>query len=562
MGPRERLLSFWAMVMEPTKPMPMPVNAANVPIGLKSFDRWVAWSWTWNGKKFDKPPLEVRTGRKASSTNANTWVSFDEAFKAHQSGRYDGIGFTLGVAGSSGVHFNGLDIDKCIENGSIRPDAIYLASMVDSYTEISPSGKGIKVFSTGQLLGEGRKKDDSRGIEFYDSGRYFTVTGNIVPGFPTDVLDRSQQLSELRHLVFPEKIKAQSQLSEYDLALSTLSGLNSSRADGYDSWLRVGMALFTVSENLLGAWEQWSQHSSKYTPGICEKKWRSFKKGGIGLGSLIHWAKEDGWTYPDDPPKSRKQEANGKIDEEIESTPRFKPEELNGKHSEEASEVNDNDPSMGNGLTEDDNAGAWHLRIEMSNPRRYWLRSPIWEKSLDLKRTNGYILLTKAQLSSWISLRKEAIDQSGVYVMPDKSKKPVWDGRGGPRLFRRLMHAAERATSAPDFDRVLSAIEWIIDCARRGGAVPNDKRDQYIGVRNAMVMEDGSIIFKLRALASSAKKDAAGFLFEDLRDAANRYGENYAPEANGRRHRYYKITPAKVKEIENEIIRKGLHECV
>lgn len=546
------------------RPTPMPVDSAKVPMAMKGFDRWVCWRWVWNGKKFDKPPLNVRTGTHASSTKSETWASFDEVYQAHAAGKFDGIGFTLGSAGASGVHFSGMDIDHCIEDGKLRPDAVYLASLIDSYTEISPSGNGVKIFTCGPLLGEGRKKDDTLGIEFYDSGRYFTVTGNRLEGFPTEVEYRSEQLSQLRQTILAPPLRDRvSELSERELALSCLAGMAAARADGYDSWLRVGMALFTVAEDLLSAWDDWSRASSKYTPGICEKKWRTFKKGGINLGSLIHWAKEDGWQFPEPkPPKAKikKHETNGthEKDDPV-SQPRFDPE-LNGKHDDDGK--SDDDPSMGNGLTETDNAGPWRLRIEMSEPRRYWLRSPIWENSLDLKRREGYILLTEAQLYNWSQIRRTATVQTGCYVMPDKSKKPVWDGRGGPRLLRRLMHVAIRTLSPPDFDRILSAAEWIIDCARKNGVVTDDKRDNLIGLRSALTFDDGTVIFKIRNLSATAKKESVGFTLEDLRDAADKYGEEYWPTAAGKRHRYSKFSPQSVKAIENELIRSGKLECV
>ena len=82
-------------------------------------------------------------------------------------------------------------------------------------------------------------------------------------------------------------------------ALSYLQALDPLRADDYDSWVRVGMALHTVDESLLPEWERWSQQSSKYRPGECEKKWRSFSNAkGVKLGTLGFWAKQDGWRSP------------------------------------------------------------------------------------------------------------------------------------------------------------------------------------------------------------------------------------------------------------------------
>jgi hypothetical protein len=87
-----------------------------------------------------------------------------------------------------------------------------------------------------------------------------------------------------------------------ELALSALAGLSATRAHPYSgegSWLDVGMALHSVADDLLEPWDQWSRKSSKYKPGECAKKWKTFTRGGgLGLGSLIHWAKQDGWKPP------------------------------------------------------------------------------------------------------------------------------------------------------------------------------------------------------------------------------------------------------------------------
>jgi len=89
------------------------------------------------------------------------------------------------------------------------------------------------------------------------------------------------------------------QRSDIDWAQCYLAALSSYRADDYDQWLKVGMALHSVSDSLLGDWEAWSQQSSKYQEGDCERKWRSFKPGGtLTIGSLCYWAKEDGWRSP------------------------------------------------------------------------------------------------------------------------------------------------------------------------------------------------------------------------------------------------------------------------
>jgi len=81
-----------------------------------------------------------------------------------------------------------------------------------------------------------------------------------------------------------------------DRARSYLDALSSSRADDYDDWLNVGMALHSVGDDsLLIDWEHWSAQSGKHKPSDCQRKWKSFKKSGISLGTLGDMAKKDGW---------------------------------------------------------------------------------------------------------------------------------------------------------------------------------------------------------------------------------------------------------------------------
>ena len=86
-----------------------------------------------------------------------------------------------------------------------------------------------------------------------------------------------------------------------DLVSRCVGLLSQGRADEYDSWKDVGMALCNMGEGIdvrdafLPLWEAFSQRSRKYKAGECASKWRSFggRFGGLTLGSLRHWAKED-----------------------------------------------------------------------------------------------------------------------------------------------------------------------------------------------------------------------------------------------------------------------------
>jgi hypothetical protein len=80
-----------------------------------------------------------------------------------------------------------------------------------------------------------------------------------------------------------------------------LSHLSPRRADHYDDWLAVGMALHSVSgcEVMLATWDEWSRCCpAKYDEDACAAHWPSFRQdGGYYLGHLFRWASEDtGWT--------------------------------------------------------------------------------------------------------------------------------------------------------------------------------------------------------------------------------------------------------------------------
>jgi hypothetical protein len=88
------------------------------------------------------------------------------------------------------------------------------------------------------------------------------------------------------------------------LALAALEGLSKDRAGNYDDWLHVGMALHSVDDGdaTLEAWDKWSHSSEElYEEGACAEKWETFtrdRENGITLGSLLHWAQQDGWVRP------------------------------------------------------------------------------------------------------------------------------------------------------------------------------------------------------------------------------------------------------------------------
>ncbi|MCY2986924.1 MAG: PriCT-2 domain-containing protein [Planctomycetota bacterium] len=291
----------------PAKPLKMAVNIEAIPEEIRGLPRWVLWNWTWSQgkKKYDKPPRQ-RDGCYASSTNANTWITFEDAIQHVDYREFDGIGFVL----IRDDDIAGIDLDDCrnLETGEIAEPAASIIRDLDTYAEVSPSGTGVKMLVRATLPPRTTKVNHEVGVEIYDSGRYFTITGNILPGSPSTINPRQKEVERVlerfvaKHELPPASPNSRKTTTSDDgatddvaLARSVLAAIPGSIADQYRDWIAVGMALKSVSDELLPDWETWSRQSPKFAEGECRKKWQSFCGKGIRLGSLVHLAKQNGW---------------------------------------------------------------------------------------------------------------------------------------------------------------------------------------------------------------------------------------------------------------------------
>ena len=171
-----------------------------VPEELKERDYWICWrEETRDGEK-TKVPINPGTGDFASTTNKETWRSFEEATNAHAGGDIDtdGVGFVFTESDT----IAGIDLDDCRNPDTGQPTTEAAREIIDecdSYTEVSTTATGYHSLLHGFVPEGGNRGDidDTAHIELYDESRFFVVTGDHVDGTPQEVNTRNDVLKEI-----------------------------------------------------------------------------------------------------------------------------------------------------------------------------------------------------------------------------------------------------------------------------------------------------------------------------------------------------------------------------
>jgi len=188
----------------PAKPKRPELRPDNIPEALRALPRWVLWRYEWKPGKDGKPsgwtkvPYQ-RNQNEASTDNPATWCDFERALGACQAGGFDGVGFVVTAADE----FVGIDLDHATEAlGSPKPAVAKLLQQFDSYTERTPSGEGFRVWILGRKPEHANcKANDFDGagsnLEVYETGRFFTVTGQRIAGAKEAIEPRQSALEAL-----------------------------------------------------------------------------------------------------------------------------------------------------------------------------------------------------------------------------------------------------------------------------------------------------------------------------------------------------------------------------
>jgi len=184
----------------------------SIPEELKALKQWVLWSYEDRSGKPTKTPKQTN-GWNASSNDPSTWSSWANVEE------YEKIGFVF----SANDTYCGLDLDNAIDkDGKIKPWALEILTAVNSYAEISPSGRGIKIYCKATLPihndktgGSGRNiaipndtlpGEKQSAIELWDHGKFFAMTGAMM-GTQTMIVEAQQAVDAILAKYSPSPVK-------------------------------------------------------------------------------------------------------------------------------------------------------------------------------------------------------------------------------------------------------------------------------------------------------------------------------------------------------------------
>jgi|SRR5215216_1290187 len=173
-----------------------PHHPENVPAELKVGDVWVTCD------EYKAPLIAIKSGTvfAASSTDSNTWRTYETALATHSDNEHiSGIGRVI----AADEDYVGIDLDDCLDpdTGDLTPWANTIITRLNSYSEISPSLTGVKIWTKAPGTNTAYKKP---GLEIYSRGRYFTVTGLPLNGHRAPIAVRGDELAAIIEEEFPK----------------------------------------------------------------------------------------------------------------------------------------------------------------------------------------------------------------------------------------------------------------------------------------------------------------------------------------------------------------------
>jgi putative DNA primase/helicase len=168
------------------------VQEQTIPMALKSHSHWILWNLegktdSFKGTKIPYNPKNPYV--RASTTDPTTWESFGYTLSMAKMHNASGIGYVF----TEDQGIVAIDIDNALTEDGIEEKAKKVLDLFagKTYIEKSHSGKGFHILCKGQM-----PEVKLKGIEVYNSGRYFAITGELFEGV-TEITSCEPELAKL-----------------------------------------------------------------------------------------------------------------------------------------------------------------------------------------------------------------------------------------------------------------------------------------------------------------------------------------------------------------------------
>ncbi|HJX18738.1 MAG TPA: AAA family ATPase [Acidiferrobacterales bacterium] len=270
-----------------------------LPPELREGRTWLVWRGVPKPNrpgKIDKVPYYTNGNKRAGTQGAPEDVAalatFDDALAAYERDNYSGIGRAM-----LGGELTALDFDNCVdEQGKI--DSVKHALVEGTYTEISPSGRGLRAFYRGNLPDA---KNHDTGVEVFHASGFVTITGNRINGAEIIAMPDATRAQIVALLGKKTKPPANKTEPARDVDWETVrAALKHIPADERPTWLKVGMALHHANQEAgREVWDEWAQQSTKFAERDQANTWRGFsteRDRAVTVATIFKLAREHGWA--------------------------------------------------------------------------------------------------------------------------------------------------------------------------------------------------------------------------------------------------------------------------
>jgi len=288
-------------------------------------DRWLVWKWVkaegvaGDAGKLTKPPFQAATGmRHASSTDPDTWTSYQRAKSYVDSGLAHGLGFVLTDFGVMAF-----DLDKCFDaNGDLFPSARKLVEVCASYCEWTPSRNGLRILGVAPVTTRAQYKvpmPEGWTLEVFGAGcsRYITVSGKPFEGYGVDVRDLgdivakfdARQSHDVERPVPRADAPDDGHVDDWERFRSAVMAIkNDATPDAIhrDAWVGIAACIHrTGHPDAAKLFAEFSKKRPRYKRRETLRVWNTLDKHPIPssgriwtAGSIYRLAEQNGWNDP------------------------------------------------------------------------------------------------------------------------------------------------------------------------------------------------------------------------------------------------------------------------